>query len=64
VSEIDAEEWPTPEELVRWKAKWERLGTPEGLIENALKIIGKACRRAREDLEEAKQLLDEETSSS
>ena len=54
------DEWPTEEEMRRLKAKWEHLGTPEGLIENALRLIEKACRRAAEDLAEARRLLAEE----
>jgi hypothetical protein len=47
------------EEWLRDRARWEGLGTPEGLIENALRQLAKACRRASEDLHEARRLLDE-----
>jgi hypothetical protein len=57
-----AEGW-SREDWTHAKAKWERLGTPEGLIENALRQLEKACQRASEDLHEARRLLEGEESS-
>jgi hypothetical protein len=54
-----AKDW-SPEEAARAKARWLHKGTPEGLIENALRQLDKACRRAAEDLAEARQLLEED----
>lgn len=54
----------TPEEVEQAKAELlYRYATPEGLIEGALRDVEKACRRATENLAEARRLMVEQVAA-